>query len=434
MGMRGQQRQPGWIAAVLAGVGGVLSVAVAAPASTPVPTELLDGLKARALSEREAAMEQLTARADVKLDAIDEALARPDLTPEQRQRLLRVAREKFNVSPRAALGVSFDLGPQENVIQRPIENFPASKVLKPGDQIIEIDGWKLGRRASFRQVSTARPFIISHDPGDVVPITVMRDGEEVKVQVELGRFDRLQMTMPIDDFELARAWNVREATWDRAWGHEIDAGADIDPYPDRGTISDRELSAAREAMAGMRPSVVAGGQAQGGVRADGGGGYEGKGRERDERAARDLGRVLNGGGGGGGGGVALRGGVQIVMQGGNANPQVWINGRPARPDEIARLRQGGGLVLNDPAVNVRPNRANPPNRDPAQALAGRLDAMMNRVQQLTQQRMDLQMRLLQERELGGAEREKIEAQMKALDRLIDQTLTDLQNLPQQVEP
>lgn len=145
------------------------------------------------------------------LARLEEALRRPDLTPEQRQRLLDVHWTRFSRTPRAAMGVQFDFVlPQRVVIDRLHDPFPAAKVLEPGDMIVSAAGVRLhGLEAS----STMRSVILSHDPGDEVEVVVRRGAKKLTMMVKLGGwadFEGGARGSPSES-DIRAAWTVRIA-------------------------------------------------------------------------------------------------------------------------------------------------------------------------------------------------------------------------------
>lgn len=300
-----------------------LAVTSGALAGTPVPTELIDALKAADYRTREDATNQLVGRADFKVQDLDAALKTPGLTAEQRARLLRAVRARFFDGQRAALGVAFDQFNNfgGNVIQRTIRNFPSGAVLRPGDQLLEIDGWPIPSGGGRFGNSNARPYIICHDPGDVVPIKVNRDGVELTLDVPLGRFSDLQGE-PLSEQELEEAWRVRAARYNPPADEAIRPGS----LPVRGAFS-ADQRAMNIAIDPTFWSAVGGGTARGG-RIDPAGELEAS------RAAIDR-RVD---------GVQIGGaGVRIV------GGEVFINGRRVQNGEVV----DGMRVQIDPGGGVR---------------------------------------------------------------------------------
>lgn len=238
-------------------LGATLAVAGSALASTPVPGELLHDLGSPDHATRARAAEQIAGRSDLKLKDLDEALLRPGLDPEVFVRLVQTAKGKFETSPRAAMGVSFDaMSGLPNLVQKPLETFPSVKVLKPGDRLIEIDGWQLqSRQLDPWSGGSARPFIISHDPGDVVPVKLVRDGELITVQLELGRFADLRNGVPLTETEIGAGWEVRRDRYAR--GLPTVRGPEVDPGP---SVSDEDYQRALEAYRGDMIPINAGGQ------------------------------------------------------------------------------------------------------------------------------------------------------------------------------
>lgn len=314
----------------------VLTVAAGARAGTPVPAELIDALKAADFRAREDATNQLIGRADFKIQDLDGALKTPGLTPEQRARLLRAVRSRFFDGQRAALGVAFDQFNNfgGNVIQRTIRNFPSGAVLRPGDQLIEIDGWTLpGGGGRFGSSSSARPYIICHDPGDVVPIKINRDGVEMTLDVPLGRFSDLQGE-PLTEMELEEAWRVRAARYHPSADEMIRP----DTLPSRGAFS-ADQRAMNIAIDPTFWSAVGGGTARGG-RIDPAGELEASRAaiDRDQNGVRFNGGI-------GGAGVRIVGG------------EVFINGRRVQNGEVVdgmrvQIDPGGGVRIEGGGVRI----------------------------------------------------------------------------------
>ncbi|MHC4975383.1 MAG: PDZ domain-containing protein [Planctomycetota bacterium] len=132
------------------------------------------------------------------------------LSPEQRGRVLRVLERAFYETPRGGLGVSFapqNLG-QGAMLGNVLPNFPASKTLRAGDFVIGVDGERLAAIANRQATGLLRRAIISRDPGEYLSMRILREGEELDVQVELGSYNDLNTaSIPFD--ELFNAWEYR---------------------------------------------------------------------------------------------------------------------------------------------------------------------------------------------------------------------------------
>jgi hypothetical protein len=103
-------------------------------------------------------------------------LSQPDLSAEQRYRLLMLLEHRLLYEPRGALGISME-PPQINnrggvVIADLVPGLPAEKVLRVGDRITAIDS---------RRVSTGNDL--------VVIVQLKRPGEEVQLDIERPQQD-----------------------------------------------------------------------------------------------------------------------------------------------------------------------------------------------------------------------------------------------------
>lgn len=198
---------------------GVITACIAAAAAQPGQTGATDEDLARLVALLDSPQHAARAEATLALK-IDErftlarleaALRNPDLTPEQRERLLDVHKARFERTPRAAMGVQFDYTlPQRVVIGLTHEPFHVSKVLRPGDMITAADGVRLhGPDAS----GVMRALILSHDPGDEVPVEVRRGAERLNVTIRLGRwadFGGNARGAPVES-DIRVSWNARIA-------------------------------------------------------------------------------------------------------------------------------------------------------------------------------------------------------------------------------
>ncbi|MBS0186445.1 MAG: hypothetical protein JSS51_00150 [Planctomycetes bacterium] len=116
------------------------------------------------------------------------SLISPSISAEQRESLVRLAREVFRNSPRGAIGVSFGVGQvldeeifDEGIpIAAALPNFDSSRVLKSGDLLRAIDGSRI-RTLVQCQIAT-----ISRDPGQLVQVDIERDGRPMRVALQLG--------------------------------------------------------------------------------------------------------------------------------------------------------------------------------------------------------------------------------------------------------
>lgn len=157
--------------------------------------DLVAALDSTSLQARTLADRELSHSSDATLRSLIERLARPDLSPEQLTRLTRIAWERFEKSPRAALGISFQrsfLGGAESgaVIEATIPGFDSVRVLKPGDTIYSMGGVRI------RSMDDGKRVIQSYEPGERVSLHVFRDGQPILVRVTLGSMDGLTTAQP----------------------------------------------------------------------------------------------------------------------------------------------------------------------------------------------------------------------------------------------
>ncbi len=197
-------------------------------------------LDSREFTRRQAASLRLAEPA-VTAEEIFALLVRGDLSDEQRERLLTVARDKVLALPRGALGIRMQpsgdpLHPGVE-IQLLLPGLPAERVLKIGDRIERIDD---------RPISTSNDLveiIQSKAPSESVKLSVSRQQRDERGKPKLddqGSFieDRFEV-----DIELTSA-----ADLDRFEGQF--------PNATRSTVLERRLLALREAQARFAPARV----------------------------------------------------------------------------------------------------------------------------------------------------------------------------------
>lgn len=98
------------------------------------------------------------------------ALARLELTAEQRHRLLTAVTNELLSTPRGAVGIGIDqrLEPESIVVRTLLPNLPAREVLVEGDRITHLNGELLPNWPTFvRRVQTSKP-------GTKIVVTVER--------------------------------------------------------------------------------------------------------------------------------------------------------------------------------------------------------------------------------------------------------------------
>lgn len=180
------------------------------------------------------------------------SLIEPGASAEQRDRLMSLAREVFDNSPRGAMGVSFGLtnGPFGNIeeevfdggipIQGPIEGFDSMNVLKPGDLLLSIDGVRV------RTNIEARVQIVSHDPDQVVRLEIERDGKVLQLPLRLGNWGNLNArsrgirgTQDLSPLDRDAAWRARLARTNPAL-LTLDTRPVLRPVPGAGAWNEGE--------------------------------------------------------------------------------------------------------------------------------------------------------------------------------------------------
>lgn len=162
------------------------------------------------LAKREHATHALRQHPLISLKMVEAVLDRAGVTPEQRARLEAVGFARFAVEPRAAIGVQFvPVGEVEAppMIGQVFGEFPASRVLQPGDILVKVEGQPVvfGPTAPF----SGRPTVVARSPGDVLRMTVRRGNQDVDIDVELGSYAALRNTVPLTAPELTDAWRIR---------------------------------------------------------------------------------------------------------------------------------------------------------------------------------------------------------------------------------
>lgn len=217
---------------MIAGLGILLgSLAVGLPDAPPEPATILrntTGVRAgdasveQALSQvvtkldspsiydRLEAQDELRRVAGTRLATVEALLSRPNLSAEQIERLSTVGYSIFSAQPRAAMGVRFALveGNGEGVaIDGLIGGFDAAAVLLPGDVIRSIAGVPIQLQMDARRV------IISYEPGEEVPVEIVRQGQLRDVRVKLGAYNDLNngLRAAVDSASLRLAWETRVA-------------------------------------------------------------------------------------------------------------------------------------------------------------------------------------------------------------------------------
>jgi len=245
------------------GLAAWLAVSVAATAfgQTPAPSvdlrAVIRDLDAPSLEAREAATMRLMSLEGIRLTDVEPMLDDPGLTPEQAARLDRVAFMCFQRTQRGALGVSFgSQTPDGTEISTTIAGFDASVALRARDVVRSAGGVRLHDTLTFRAV------ILSYEPGDAVPLEVIRDGRPMQIDVRLGRFADLQQPMVPDFAVMARAWELRR---DRTMKPPMVIDAGLEPGEWQPLIPELDARASRRGplrvsqQPGLGTALIAGG-------------------------------------------------------------------------------------------------------------------------------------------------------------------------------
>lgn len=132
-----------------------------------------------------------------------ESANRADLSPEQRARLAGPMRDKFFSRPRAAMGINIQPPQSLGIPILPQRGFPCAGegLLKPGDYLAQIDGVSLENNLpDVRQrndITLRLQFaILSHEPGEVVPVLVRRPVQRADGRAG-GEFQTIRMSIPL---------------------------------------------------------------------------------------------------------------------------------------------------------------------------------------------------------------------------------------------
>lgn len=174
---------------------------------------LLASLDAEGFVERELAAREIENSPSITLDDIEAALHDPDLSPEQRRRLVVASRRRFFAEPRAAMGIM--LGEMVSVglrITGTTPGFDSANKLQANDIIAEIGGLPI------RQPEDLQIAIISRSPGEEVPVVVVRGDQTVRVELELGAWAALGQ-------QIAPRYEVLELAWAYRFGPALAADA-----------------------------------------------------------------------------------------------------------------------------------------------------------------------------------------------------------------
>jgi hypothetical protein len=201
---------------------------------------LVADLDSHEFAQRQTASARLS-DPTVTTEEVFAILVRGNLSDEQRERLLTVAREKVLAIPRGALGIRMQVsGNPEKPgveVQMLLPDMPAASVLKIGDRIESIDG---------KPVKTSNDLvdiIQSKVPGDSVKLSVARQQRDEREKPKLdgkGGFVEEHLEVQVD---LTSATNL-----DKFEGQF--------PTSSRSMVLERRLLALREAEEKFAPATA----------------------------------------------------------------------------------------------------------------------------------------------------------------------------------
>jgi hypothetical protein len=187
----------------------------AAPPAQPQPGTDLDAIVAdldsASVQSRIDASNRLTS-GGFSLKQLEQKLAAPGLSPERRERLTAAAFRKFAAGPRGGIGIRWNPDPSSKgvVLDMVVQGVPAAEVLRSGDRILVADGQAVEGASQMPVGSSLRAVIVSHDPGDEIPMTISREGTTLNVTVKLVDFARVSPQQPQpDDLTVLMAWTRR---------------------------------------------------------------------------------------------------------------------------------------------------------------------------------------------------------------------------------
>lgn len=262
------------------------------PGGQPVPLDeptkpesivrLIADLDSAKLEVRERAQDELGDRKRCSLAMLEDHLYDPKLTEEQRLRLHSAGFQLFCTTVRGAMGVNISgATPQGIVIGGTVEGFDSRLVLQPGDVIRTINGRPVADQPQFQAA------IVSHDPDDEVPLSVLRKGEALSLTVRLGPYYKLgnqrrfgglddQSGRMPEERTLEQAWRVRLARIAKVVSAQLPGPIDaIEAQPDlqafEPTVAPVASRVMRRDMRDMDEagfsvtSLVAGGEPRGGT-------------------------------------------------------------------------------------------------------------------------------------------------------------------------
>lgn len=190
----------------------LLGAITGAPADAVAP-EQLDAILAELASEeftaREAATERLATDARIPTEQLEALAGSGNLDPEPQARVLEALRRRFVAQPRPAIGITMQQpgGGEGVAINNVDQRFPAFNVLQAGDVVLDIAGQSLADAVGGSDI--LRTVVLSFVPGEEIPLTILRNGQQLNVLAPLGLFDDLTRTAAFSEDALAPSWDIR---------------------------------------------------------------------------------------------------------------------------------------------------------------------------------------------------------------------------------
>lgn len=266
------------VLAQIAGQPGGQPVPLDEPAAPASIERLIADLDSAKLEVRERAQEELGDRKRCSLAMLEDHLYDAKLSEEQRLRLHSAGFQLFCTTVRGAMGVNISgATPQGIVIGGTVEGFDSRLVLQPGDVIRTINGRAVADQPQFQAA------IVSHDPNDEVPLSVLRKGEPLSLTVRLGPYYKLgnprrfgglddQGARVPEDRTLEQAWRVRLARIAKVASAQLPGPIDtVEAQPDQQSFEAAAPVASRVMRRDMdeagfsTTTLVAGGEPRGGT-------------------------------------------------------------------------------------------------------------------------------------------------------------------------
>ncbi|CAN0600112.1 unnamed protein product, partial [Laminaria digitata] len=142
----------------------------------------------------------------ITLEMLEGYLSLSTLSQEQRSRLELACLRRFALRPKGALGVSFGTIRIGAIEVQPIpesDEFPATKLLRSGDQVAIVGDRVIDGSQSLRIE------ILSRDPGQTLPVTILRNEQVLHLDLPLGSFGALTGAVRMDPELLYNALSLR---------------------------------------------------------------------------------------------------------------------------------------------------------------------------------------------------------------------------------